>query len=113
MKSHNIEYQDCHSIGTIIHVAIDGKYEGHIVISDVVKEDSKEAIAKLKSIGVGAFNNCSSVSSIIFPSGLTEITERSFNRCENLQSIDLSNKYNLYRQNYCGCIYSRKDDNNE
>ena len=52
MKSHNIEYQDCHSIGTIIHVAIDGKYEGHIVISDVVKEDSKEAIAKLKSIGV-------------------------------------------------------------
>lgn len=52
MKSHNIEYQDCHSIGTIIHIAIDGKYEGHIVISDVVKEDSKEAIAKLKSIGV-------------------------------------------------------------
>ncbi len=52
MKSHNIEYQDCHSIGTIIHIAIDGKYEGHIVISDVVKEDSKEAIAKLKAIGV-------------------------------------------------------------
>lgn len=52
MKAHNIEYQDCHSIGTIIHIAIDGKYEGHIVISDVVKEDSKEAIAKLKSIGV-------------------------------------------------------------
>ena len=52
MKAQNIEYQDCHSIGTIIHIAIDGKYEGHIVISDVVKEDSKEAIAKLKSIGV-------------------------------------------------------------
>ena len=52
MKKLNVEYQDCHKVGTIIHVAIDGKYEGHIVISDLVKEHSKEAIARLKKAGV-------------------------------------------------------------
>ena len=52
MKKLNVEYQDCHRVGTIIHVAIDGKYEGHIVISDIVKEHSKEAIARLKKAGV-------------------------------------------------------------
>lgn len=52
MKKFGIEYKDCHKVGTIIHVAIDGKYEGHIVISDVVKANSKEAIAKLKRSGV-------------------------------------------------------------
>ena len=52
MKKLNVEYQDCHRVGTIIHVAIDGKYEGHIVISDLVKEHSKEAIARLKKAGV-------------------------------------------------------------
>ena len=52
MKKLNVKYQDCHKVGTIIHVAIDGKYEGHIVISDLVKEHSKEAIARLKKAGV-------------------------------------------------------------
>lgn len=52
MKKLNVKYQDCHKVGTIIHVAIDGKYEGHIVISDIVKEYAKEAIARLKKAGV-------------------------------------------------------------
>lgn len=52
MKKLNVKYQDCHKVGTTIHVAIDGKYEGHIVISDLVKEHSKEAIARLKKAGV-------------------------------------------------------------
>ena len=47
-----IEYTSCHSVGTIIHMAIDGKYAGHIVISDSVKPHSKDAINKLKSIGI-------------------------------------------------------------
>lgn len=52
MKKLNISYQDCHSVGTIIHMAIDGKYAGHIVISDIVKLHSKEAIASLKKAGI-------------------------------------------------------------
>ena len=52
MKKLGIGYQDCHSVGTIIHMAIDGKYAGHIVISDVVKPHSKEAVAALKRSGV-------------------------------------------------------------
>lgn len=48
----NIPYMDCHSVGTIIHMAIDGKYAGHIVISDIVKPHSKDAIAALKKSGV-------------------------------------------------------------
>ena len=52
MKKLGVAYQDCHSIGTIVHVAIDGEYAGHIVISDIVKKHSKEAIAALKKAGV-------------------------------------------------------------
>ena len=52
MKKLGIGYQDCHSVGTIIHMAIDGAYAGHIVISDVVKPHSKEAVAALKKSGV-------------------------------------------------------------
>ena len=52
MKKLNISYRDCHSVGTIIHMAIDGEYAGHIVISDIVKPHSKEAIASLKKAGV-------------------------------------------------------------
>ncbi len=52
MKKLGVEYCDCHSVGTIIHMAIDGQYAGHIVISDVVKPHSKEAIARLKKCGV-------------------------------------------------------------
>lgn len=52
MKKLNIPYHDCHSVGTIIHMAVDGKYAGHIVISDIVKPHSKEAIAALKKAGV-------------------------------------------------------------
>ena len=47
-----IAWHDCHSVGTIIHLAIDGQYAGHIVISDVVKPHAKEAIAALKQAGV-------------------------------------------------------------
>ena len=52
MERLGIEYLSCHSVGTIIHMAIGGKYAGHIVISDVVKPTSKEAISALKSAGV-------------------------------------------------------------
>ena len=52
MKKLGISYHDCHSVGTIIHMAIDGEYAGHIVISDIVKPHSKEAIAALKKSGV-------------------------------------------------------------
>ena len=52
MKMLGIEYSDCHCVGTIIHIAIDGSYAGHIVISDVVKPHSKDAIAALKKSGV-------------------------------------------------------------
>ena len=52
MQRLGIEYLSCHSVGTIIHMAIGGKYAGHIVISDVVKPTSKEAISALKSAGV-------------------------------------------------------------
>ena len=52
MKKLGVEYRDCHSVGTIIHVAVDGSYAGHIVISDLVKPHSKEAIAQLKKSGI-------------------------------------------------------------
>lgn len=52
MKHLNISYIDCHSVGTIIHIAIDGNYAGHIVISDVMKPHSKDAITALKQAGV-------------------------------------------------------------
>lgn len=52
MKKHGVEYTDCHKVGTIVHVAIDGRYEGHIVISDVIKPTSKEAIKALHKAGV-------------------------------------------------------------
>ena len=47
-----IPYINCHSVGTIIHMAIDGQYAGHIVISDIVKPHAKEAIAALKKAGI-------------------------------------------------------------
>ena len=52
MDSLYVRYHECHSIGTILHIAIDGKYAGHIVISDVIKENSKETIVKLHKLGV-------------------------------------------------------------
>ena len=52
MKRMGVDYMDCHSSGTIIHIAIDGKYAGHVVISDVEKPTSRAAIAELKKIGV-------------------------------------------------------------
>lgn len=52
MNHLNIQYMDCHSVGTIIHMAVDGAYAGHIVISDIVKPHAKEAIAALKSAGI-------------------------------------------------------------
>ena len=52
MEQLGINFIDCHSVGTIIHMAIDGKYAGHIVISDVVKPNSKQAIEQLHRAGV-------------------------------------------------------------
>ena len=52
MEQFGIEYVECHHVGTVVHVAIDGKYCGHILICDVVKPDAKDAIRALKSIGV-------------------------------------------------------------
>ena len=52
MELNRIAFIDCHSVGTIIHMAIDGEYAGHIVISDVVKPHAKEAIERLKYSGV-------------------------------------------------------------
>lgn len=52
MQQLGVEYKECHSVGTIIHMAVDGKYEGHIVIADLVKPNSKEAVARLKKAGV-------------------------------------------------------------
>lgn len=52
MDNLGVEWHDCHLAGTIVHVAVDGKYAGHIVISDVVKNDSAEAVRSLKKLGV-------------------------------------------------------------
>ena len=52
MKHLNIPYQDCHQTGTIIHMAVGGKYAGHIVISDIIKPHSKATISELKKAGV-------------------------------------------------------------
>lgn len=52
MKHLGVGYKDCHCVGTIIHIAIDREYSGHIVISDIVKENSKAAITALKASGV-------------------------------------------------------------
>ena len=53
MDSIGAKWHDCHHVGTIIHVAIDGVYAGHIVINDKIKDDSAEAITQLKALGVG------------------------------------------------------------
>lgn len=47
-----IKYIDCHHVGTIVHMAVDGKYEGHILIADIIKPHAKEAIQALKKAGV-------------------------------------------------------------
>lgn len=53
MDSIGAKWHNCHKVGTIIHIAIDGIYAGHIIINDKIKEDSKEAISQLKTLGVG------------------------------------------------------------
>ncbi len=52
MKRLKVEYKDCHHVGTIVHMAIDGAYAGHIVIADRIKTHAEEAVAALKSAGV-------------------------------------------------------------
>ncbi len=52
MKTLDVEYKDCHNPGTIVHVSVDGVYAGHIVISDEIKADSKEAVSYLQSCGI-------------------------------------------------------------
>lgn len=52
MRELGIEYLECHHTGTVVHVALEGEYAGHILIKDVIKPDAKEAIADLRSLGV-------------------------------------------------------------
>jgi len=52
MDELGVKWQECRSVGTIVHMAVDGEYAGHIVISDVVKSDARDAIAALKRAGV-------------------------------------------------------------
>ena len=52
MKRLGIQYQECHHVGTVVHMAVEGKYAGHILISDIVKPHAKEAIAELKKAGI-------------------------------------------------------------
>ncbi len=52
MRKLGIEYKSCHSVGTIVHVAVDGVYQGHIVIADVLKENAAKAVAAIKRAGV-------------------------------------------------------------
>lgn len=52
MERLNIEYKNCHRIGTIVHIAINNKYSGHIIIADIIKDSSKETINNLKKIGI-------------------------------------------------------------
>lgn len=52
MDSLGADWKTCHKVGTIVHVAIDGKYAGHIVISDCIKSDTKEALEQLRKAGV-------------------------------------------------------------
>lgn len=52
MRRIGVEYKDCHSVGTVVHVAVDGNYAGHILISDIVKPTAKVAIEALHSAGV-------------------------------------------------------------
>ena len=52
MEAEKIPCHDCHLAGTIVHIAVDGKYEGHLVISDIVKETAGEAVRQLKELGV-------------------------------------------------------------
>lgn len=52
MERMDVPYQDCHQVGTIVHIAIDGAYAGHILISDLLKPNAKEAIGALKRAGV-------------------------------------------------------------
>ena len=51
MKKLGVEYRDCHSVGTVIHMAIDRQYAGHILISDMIKAHAKAAVAALKELG--------------------------------------------------------------
>lgn len=52
MKKLDIPYQDCHQVGTIVHMAVDNKYAGHILISDIIKPHAEEAIQALKKAGI-------------------------------------------------------------
>lgn len=53
MEDMGVKWRECHKTGTIIHVSVDGKYAGHIVINDRIKDDSAEAVSALKRLGVG------------------------------------------------------------
>lgn len=52
MNDHGISVTECHDAGTIVHIAVDGEYAGHIHISDVIKDNSKEAVSSLHNIGI-------------------------------------------------------------
>lgn len=53
MNSCDVCYRNCHIDGTTVHIAVDGEYEGHIIISDMLKDDAKQAVSELKGLGIG------------------------------------------------------------
>ena len=52
MAGHGVEFEPCHEVGTVIHIAIDGEYQGHILIADTIKDGAKQAIEEIKGAGV-------------------------------------------------------------
>lgn len=64
MTSLGIDYKSCHKVGTVIHIAINNSYEGHIVISDVIKSTSKQAVSSLKKLGINSAILTGDISSV-------------------------------------------------
>ena len=78
MDTVGINFIECHSVGSIVHMAVDGAYAGHIVIADQVKESSKEAIDKLKKLGVSrqvmlTGDSCAVAENIANQVGISEV----------------------------------------
>ena len=67
MKRLGVPYQDCHSTGTVVHVAVDGAYAGHILISDLLKPSAKTAMEALRTSGVQARPLCSPATLMPWP----------------------------------------------
>lgn len=104
MQAIGAEWKDCHKVGTVVHVAVDGKYAGHIVVSDVVKSDSAHAVAALKNLGIGktvmltgdrrevgervaAELNIDECYTELLPQGKVDCLERLSEKCRNGETL--------------------------